>query len=237
MNHQMNYSLNLKNKINNKLEEFLLLIKVLFFLILSLACSPVFSQELNKQIGVNLATQFKQYEVSSLISVCYTNQRHYVSLGTSFFNLNDIALVAKGINGQYRIYPNLPFDNCELFFSTGFNFHRKTDRTTVKDFKYFSNDTISFNADYENKVLQTGFNIGFGFQLNLLENFYFSGSFSNNLYYNLTTEKIAVQTNPSDLLLTSDGTLKIFSQMYLFSLGYNFDIDRIPVLRDVNDQY
>lgn len=197
-------------------------------LILGLTIISTFShsQELKKQIGVNLSTDLNYNGVYSIISVNYTNQRHYVSLGSILLDFDEFKIRAKGVNCQYRVYPNLPHKTFNLFFCAGFNFYRDVDRWNRNGFRYYAGAPDSYYASYENKTIQTGVNLGFGFQLNFTKNFYFTTSFNNFSSYHKTKYKVLVQTDPIDILQSLDVDQRIFSQMFSLSFGYNFNFKK-----------
>ena len=197
-------------------------------LIFGLAIISAFShaQELKKQIGINLAGDFNGNGAYSILSVNYTNQRHYVSLGTVLLNFDELKIRAKGVNCQYRIYPNVALKKFDLYFCAGFNFYRDVDRWSRNGFIYTAGDTDSYYASYENKNIKTGINLGFGFQLNFTKNFYFTTSFNNLTFYNVTKNKVVVQTDPIDILQRVEIEKRIFSQMFSISLCYNFDLKK-----------
>jgi hypothetical protein len=184
------------------------------------------SQEMKKQIGVNLSSDLWYNGVYSIISVNYTNQRHYVSLGSTLLDFNEFKIRAKGVNCQYRVYPNLPHKTFNLFFCAGFNFYRDVDRWNGNGFRYYAGAPDSYRASYENKTIRTGVNLGFGFQLNFTKNFYFTTSFNNLSSYSITKNKVVVQKDPIDILQRFEKDKRIFSQMFSVSFGYNFNFKK-----------
>ncbi len=185
-----------------------------------------YSQELKKQIGVNLSSDLNNNGFYSIMSVNYTNQRHYVSLGSTLLDFNEFKIKAKGVNCQYRVYPNLPIKTFNLFFCAGLNYFRDVDRWNRDGFRYYAGAPDSYHASYENKTIKTGVNLGFGFQLNFTKNFYFTASFNNLSSYSITKNKVVVQKDPIDILQRLEKEKRIFSQMFSFSFGYNFNFKK-----------
>ena len=199
---------------------------LIFILVLTSWSSISFSQDLKRQIGVNLGAELNNIDEFSSLSINYTNERNFVSVGVNFTNNDFPKFKPKGLICNYRIYPMIPQKLFNLFFCAGLEFNREVNRYSNNNFRYFSGDTKTFSAKHENKNTFLGLSCGFGFQINFTKNFNFSASINNLAYYNLEKQKVVVQNDPVDVLTHSSSGIRYLSQMGLLSIGYNFNLKK-----------
>ena len=201
--------------------------KIILLFFFTLLSTFSFSQELKRQIGLNVAATAKMAEdfegVSSGIAVNFINQKHYFSVGWYFLQPFYMEESLNEFDLNYRIYPNTSSRIFNLYFCTGIDYTR-LNKSYIED-----NNSNNYHTSTNHSIKQqnAGLGIGFGFQINITKNLNFSTSLSNFAYFADVNNRETV-TSIYSVKTYDHRTLNFsgFSELWVFNLGYNFDLKK-----------